>query len=327
MSKAAKLLLGIDIGGTKLHAVVADETGRIRARARQKVGADSSFAAVMKRLRKLARSACREAGVKLGDIVAVGAGVPSPVLPDGTAVNAPNLGWQQAPVGRALSKLLGKPCVALNDCDAGTYGEHVFGAARGAETAVGLFMGTGLGGGIVSAGRLICGDNHQAAEVGHMVVVKDGRQCGCGHRGCLEAYASKTGMLRRITQEIARGRPTVLADPESGAVQLRSSALAQAYKLGDPVAVEALHEAADYCGVGVGNLITLLGPSVVVLGGGVMEALGRKLLARVRRAAAEVAWPPSSFGDTAIELATLGDDAVALGAVAWAARRQSTNRR
>jgi len=319
-----RIYAGIDIGGTKLHAVIATAKGRVLGRARKKVGADTSFDAVMQRLTTVVHKACKHADVSLDGVASVGIGAPSPVLPDGTAVDAPNLGWRSVPLVPRAAALLGRPCFAANDCDAGTYGEYRFGAARGARTAAGLFMGTGLGGGLVLDGQILRGDNQQAAEVGHMVVVKDGERCGCGRRGCLEAYASKTGMLRRLAHEIGdRGRASLLTD--SGATdlsQLRSGALARAYAAGDEVTVEVLHEAADFLGVGAGNLITLLGPSVIVLGGGVMEALGDQLLGRVRRGAQAVTFPESSFADTTIRLAELGDDAVALGAVAWAAHQR-----
>ena len=316
-------VVGVDIGGTKLHAVVADEHGRVFGRARKKVGRDTSFAAVMERVDKLVREACAEANIGLEAVTAIGVGAPSPVLPNGTAINAPNLGWSQVPLGPTLTQLFRRPCFGANDCDAGTLGEYAFGAARGARTAVGLFMGTGLGGGIVLEGQIHSGDNYKAAEIGHMVVVKDGRRCGCGHRGCLEAYASKSGMARRFEKELReKDRKTVLSELCGGDfAQLRSSDLAQAYGAGDELAVEALHEAAEYLGVGVANLITLLGPSVVVLGGGVLSALGEALFDRICSSARALTWPPSSFEDTSIRLATLGDDAVALGAVAWALRK------
>lgn len=320
MAKQAEpLFIGIDIGGTKLHAVVAGQKCKVLARARKKVGKETGFDAVIERVGKVVRSVCDEAGVSLGDVAAVGVGAPSPILPDGTAVHAPNLGWKDAPVGAAIGRMLERPCRVANDCDAGTLAETVFGAARGAPSAVGLFMGTGLGGGIVIDGQMICGDNHQAAEVGHMVVMHGGRRCGCGHLGCLEAYASKTGMAARIAEAADQGRASLLTERADGELpKLRSSLLARAYRERDELAIEVIDEAAEYLGVGVGNLMTLLGPSVVVLGGGVMEAMGPVLLDRVRAAARQVAFPESSFEQTRIELAALGDDAVALGAVALA---------
>ena len=190
-----------------------------------------------------------------------------------------------------------------------------------------LFMGTGLGGGVVLDGRLITGANHQAAELGHAIIVKDGRRCGCGNRGCVEAYASKTGMGRRITHEVlCEGRQTLLTELCGGHHygNIRSGLLRKAYEAGDELTLETLHEAADYLGQGIGSLITLLGPDMVVLGGGVLEALGQALLPRVKAAARSVTFPASSFSDTRIRLAALGDDAVALGAVAWAIQQAST---
>jgi len=314
-----QLFVGIDIGGTKLHAVVADPRGNILGRARKKVGKDKRFDAVMARVEEVAQSACARASVELGAVAAVGVGAPSPILPDGTAVCAPNLGWTNVPVGAVIGARLERPCRVANDCDAGTLAETVFGAARGARSAVGLFMGTGLGGGIVIDGQLVSGDHHLAAEVGHMIVVREGRRCGCGHHGCLEAYASKTGMAARIVAAAKKGRKSQLTKRTDGKLpKLRAKLLSRAYQDRDALAVEVIDEAADFLGVGVGNLMTLLGPSVVVLGGGVMEAMGKLLLDRVRAAARAVTFPEAAFGHTRIELATLGDDVVALGAVALA---------
>lgn len=314
---------GIDIGGTKLHAVIADGSGRVLAAARKKTRPERGFAGVMERVAEVAQLACDKAEVRLSELSAVGVGAPSPILPDGTAVNAPNLGWVNEPLVATLKAHLDHPIVAANDCDAGTFGEFTFGAARGARTVVGLFMGTGLGGGIVIDGELICGENNKAAEIGHMKVVVDGRRCGCGQVGCLEAYASKTGMLKRIACAIhCEGRETLLDELCEGDFKsIRSSALAKAYAQGDAVAVESLAEAARYLGVGVANMITLLGPEIVVLGGGVLEALGEQLIGSVRETATAQSFPPGSSKDTRVELAALGDDAVALGAVALARQR------
>ncbi|MBW2457525.1 MAG: ROK family protein [Deltaproteobacteria bacterium] len=314
-----QLFLGIDIGGTKLHAVVADRRGHVLGRARKKVGKDKRFDAVIQRVDEVARTACARASIELQDVATVGVGAPSPVLADGTAVCAPNLGWSNVPVGPVIGRMVERPCRVANDCDAGTLAETVFGAARGARSAVGLFMGTGLGGGIVVDGKMVCGDHHLAAEVGHMVVVRDGRRCGCGHNGCLEAYASKTGMAARIVAAAKAGRASPLTQRREGKLpKLRAKLLARAYQDRDELAVEVIDEAAEFLGLGVGNLMTLLGPSVVVLGGGVMEAMGELLLDRVRAAAQAVTFPEAAFEHTRIELAALGDDVVALGAVALA---------
>lgn len=320
-NKTKAVHVGVDIGGTKLYAVVM-RRGKVRGRARRKTRGESGFEAVLHRVRRTVKEACKEAGVELTDVAAVGVGAPSPLLPDGTLVHAPNLGWREVPLGRSLTELLGRPVYTINDCNAGTLAELEFGAARGARAAVGLFMGTGLGGGIVVDGRIVEGHNHLAAELGHMKVAAGGRPCGCGGRGCLEAYASKSGLGYRLNLEIACERRSSMLDELCGGDfrNVRSGLLARAYRAGDPVAVEALNEAADYLGLGVANCLTILGPEVVVLGGGVMEALGEELLPRVRRAARENTFPPACYADARIAVAELGDDSVALGALAWARR-------
>ncbi len=313
---------GVDIGATKLHAVVARADGTVLARARKKTKASRGFEAVLDRVREVLEEACGEAKVDFDDLAAVGVGAPSAVREDGTAVNAPNMGWRDAPLASSLAKVLRRPVIAGNDCDVGTLGEWVFGAGRGAGTLVGFFMGTGLGGGIVRRGEILHGESGIAAELGHMIVVLNGRECGCGRMGCLEAYASKTGMGRRLAMEIgAKGRPSSLESEDGDFSGIRSGALARAWEGGDAVVREILDEAAWYLGVGVGNMITILGPDVVVLGGGVFEALGPRLIDKVRKSARAHTFPPSAFETTRIVLSKLGDDAVALGAIAHALQR------
>ena len=311
---------GVDIGGTKLHAIVADGKGNILARSRMKAKGEAGFKAVMGRVKSCIENACDEASLSLKKITAVGVGAPSAILPNGVAVNAPNMGWKNVPLTRQLKKALKRPVFALNDCEAGTLGEYQFGAGRKAKTLVGLFMGTGLGGGIIQRGRLLNGENSLAGELGHMVVERDGRECGCGGRGCLEAYASKLGMGHFIRHQVeTEGKKSILeALCAAEYDNIRSGLLAKAYAAGDPVAIMALQEAANYLGLGVGNMITLFGPDTIVLGGGVMEALGKELIDRVRKEAEAVSFPRRSYADTKIRLAQLGDDAAAFGAVAWA---------
>jgi glucokinase len=249
-------------------------------------------------------------------VCVVGVGAPSPILPDGTAVAAPNLGWSNLPLTKRLTSLLEKPVFAENDCNAGTYGEFTVGGHSKANTLIGVFMGTGLGGGIIKEGQLITGENNMAAEIGHMTIVVDGRPCGCGKRGCVEAYASKRGMGYAFKQAIFLDkRPSMLTEfgIKDGYENVKSSILKKGWHAEDAVVRETLLSAARYLGVAVGNLITLLGPNVIVLGGGVMDALGEELLPVIREHAERHSFPPRSAEDTRLELATLGDDAVALG--------------
>ena len=273
--------------------------------------------------------AATEANVEIDALRVIGVGAPSPILRDGTAIAAPNMGWKNEPLTKTLRAALKVPVFAENDCNVGTFGEFALATKKKSGTVIGLFMGTGLGGGMVRNGEIITGDNSMAAEVGHMTVAVDGRPCGCGKRGCLEAYASKKGMAYAFKQAILLDkRPSVLTElvEDAGYDNIRSSLLKKAWDAGDEVARETLQDAARFIGIGAGNLITLLGPKTLVLGGGVFDALGKELLPIVEQSARAHTFPTKSFDDTSLELAKLGDDAVALGAMAYAKARAESEK-
>ena len=243
---SARLFGGIDIGGTKILAMVVDENGNVISSAKKKTKGEGGFKPVVERAVTALKEAVEMEGLTFDHLSAVGVAVPMPVLPDGTTPNASNLpGWKGAPIVKTVESMTYRPCFAENDCNAGTYGEYVWGAGKNAKTLIGFFVGTGLGGGIVFHDQLIVGENHLAAELGHIIVQEGGRICGCGHRGCLESYASKTGMARRIAWEVTiEGRKSMLSQsvPDGKYATIKSSALQEAYRKGDPVAVETLDE-------------------------------------------------------------------------------------
>lgn len=323
-----QLFAGIDIGGTKISVLITDASGNVLGRGKKKSKPERGFFEVMGRAADTVRDACDDAGVPQDRLIAAGVGAPSPILPDGTAITATNMGWENVPLTKTLQEKLDLPVFAENDCNAGTFGEFALGKKRKQGTLIGLFMGTGLGGGMVLDGKLVTGDNSMAAEIGHMTVNVGGRPCGCGKLGCIEAYASKTGMAYAFKQAILLDkRSSILPSlTEDGSLDnVRSSLLKRAWTEKDVVVRETLKEAAYYLGVAAGNLITLLGPETIVFGGGVFDALGEELLPLVKEAAKEHAFPPPSYKDTSIELARLGDDAVALGAMTYARSRLLTN--
>lgn len=321
-----ELYVGIDIGGTKISALVTDSAGKILGRAKKKSRPERGPESVLMRAAETAKEACAQAMESWDSVCAVGVGAPSPILPDGTAIAAPNMGWHNLPLTKWLTALLDKPVFAENDANAGTYGEYVVGGHSKANTLIGIFVGTGLGGGIIKDGQLVTGENNMAAEIGHMTIAVDGRPCGCGKRGCAEAYASKRGLGYAFKQAILLDkRPSMLTQlgSEEGYENVKSSILKKCWHEGDEVVRQALLSAALYLGVTAGNLITLLGPNVIVLGGGVMDALGDELLPVIREHTSRYSFPPQSAQDTRLELATLGDDAVALGAMAYGKARLS----
>ena len=322
-----RLYGGIDVGGTKILAVVADADGNVYSMAKKKTRGELGFKAVCERAAASLAEAAELEGLAVRQLAAIGIGVPMPVLEDGSTTSASNLpGWKGAPLVKTMESLTGRPCVAMNDCDAGTYGEFVYGAGKGAGTLMGFFVGTGLGGGIVLRGELVVGENRMAGELGHVIVQEGGRICNCGHRGCLEAYVAKTGMARRMAWEILfEGKQSILTQlaPDLAFGTIKATLLQEAYRKGDAVAVAALDESAHYLGVGIANYINIFGPDVIVIGGGVFESLGKELLPKVKESARQRVFPEQSFRDTRICFTKLGDNSVPLGAVAYARRRLS----
>jgi glucokinase len=206
--------------------------------------------------------------------------------------------------------------VALgNDVNLGTLAEVWLGAGRGAESVVGMFVGTGIGGGVVIDGKVRTGPEDLAGEIGHLVLMVDGPQCGCGNRGCFEALASRTAIERDIREAIAAGRPCALASKADD--RIRSGALARALASGDEVVTEVMTRVAHVLGQGVLTIRHLLDPELIILGGGVFEACGDFLMERIE---AEVRADPLTGSRDALRLvrSELGDDAVALGAAAFA---------
>lgn len=315
------LYAGIDIGGTKISVVITDNKGTVVGRSRKKSKPEKGFASVMERTACTVTEALATCAThETKDLVVAGVGAPSPILPDGTAVQAANMGWKRAPLCKTLHHLLKCPVYAENDCNAGAFGEYKLGGGKDAKLLIGLFVGTGLGGGIVMDGKLISGVNHMGGELGHMTIQRGGRLCGCGQRGCIEAYTSKIGMGYRFRHEIlCEKRSSLLTQLTKGNYSnIRSSILRQAWLAGDELAIETLTESAEYLGEAISSFISMLAPDRIVIGGGVYEALSRELLPIVRRKARETCYPTASFRDTRIIPATLGDDAVALGALEYA---------
>ncbi len=315
---ATPVKIGIDVGGTKVFTLVLDAaTRKILARTKADTPAGLKFDEFAAFLAAQAAQTLAEAGSSAADVQHIGVAVPSSVDPaTGVILHSPALGWKNLPARTPLEKAFGRPVLLDNDVNCGVLAEARLGAGRGSASVVGFFVGTGLGGGIVMDGKLIRGLRGSAGEFGHTVVRSNGRKCGCGKRGCLEAYCSKTAFGRRFERLIEkRGMKSCLPEllKDETFRNVRSKVLAKAYRRGDPVVCNVLDKGADMLGIGVANVMATLAPACVVLGGGVMEALGTDLLPFVRRSA-----EAHLFGlgpkDLNLKLAEFGDDAVALGA-------------
>ena len=310
-----RCILGIDLGGTKVSAAAMDPKGRIIGRARAKTGAWRDDEEVFATIARTGYRAIERAGIESSDLAAVGIGAPGPLDPGtGYIIESSNLKFKNFPLGPRLAEEFSVPTIVENDVNAGVYGEFKAGAARGARDVRGVFIGTGIGGGLILDGRLYHGASLNAGEAGHIIIEAGGPRCGCGNRGCLEALASRVAITRDVGRAIKRGRKTVLARHLKKETDLLSSQLLKsAYDADDAVVVKVMNRAADSIGVGLGSLVNLLGPEIIVLGGGVIEAMGKGFVRRIDDATRKIAFEICSR-DLKIVRAELGDDAGVIGA-------------
>lgn len=318
-------VLGIDLGGTKVSAGVLDGEGNIIGRARAKTKAWRETEDVFETIARVGHTAIERANLGAESITTLGIGSPGPLDPDtGYIIDSANLNFRNFPLGPRLAEEFGRPVVVANDVDAGTYGEFRAGAARGAKDVLGVFVGTGIGGGIIANGGLYHGFSKNAGEIGHIVIKAGGPKCNCGGRGCLESLASRTAIARDIRKAMKRGRKTMISKllgKKSDSIS--SSAIKKAFKAGDPLVIKIVSRAADYIGLTIGSMVNLLGPEVIVLGGGVIEALGDDMIKLIDRSARTIAFE-YSMKDVRIVKCELGGDAGIIGAALLAAEHLAT---
>lgn len=321
---SGSLGLGIDLGGTKiLVGVIGLASGKVHCRVKKRTRADLGpdevldrvVTAVEEALDGLDRDAARE-------VQSIGVAAAGQVdRESGTLVASPNLGGRiDMPLGRTFSKRLSLPVTLGNDVQAASLGEMRFGAAHGTARQLCVFVGTGIGGALIDNGELDAGPTGTAGELGHLVIDAGGRFCGCGGRGHLEAYASRTAIARVLASEIGRGRPSKLTtlledenvDDEDLAASIRSGMLARAVDQGDELVLEVLREAAWYLGLGLASAINFYNPLRIVLGGGLIEAMPDyvDLVVPVVKTCAL----PAPAAGVEIVASALGDDAGIVGA-------------
>jgi len=311
--------IGFDLGATKMMACVFDDDFKLHGSRRRKTRPSDGKEPPLRRIADTIEQALEAADVGLERVAGIGFGTPGPLdLDQGALLNAPNLPWGRLPLQRAMAKRFKRPVAVINDVDAGTYGEYVSGAARRARCAVGIFPGTGIGGGCVYEGCILRGRKLSCLEIGHIQVQPNGPLCGCGQRGCLEAVASRIAIAQAAAAAALRGEaPHLLQNAGADLAAIRSSALAEAIAAGDQVVENIVRDAARWLGIGIATVISLLAPDVVVLGGGLVEAMPNLFLTESESAARARVMPVFRRGFR-LTTAQLGDQATALGAAAWA---------
>jgi len=285
--------VGVDVGGTNIKAGVVDSSGRRLSRASIKTRAAEGPGPIADRIAACVSDSIRRAKLRPERIAGVGLTSPGPLDSQaGVIITAPNLpGFENVPLRQMVGDRIGLPVVLVNDANAAAWGEFWCGAGRHVDSLVMFTLGTGIGGGIVTDGRLLIGAHDHAAEVGHQRVADGGRLCGCGQRGCLEAYASATGVVGCVVEALEAGRRSSLRrlwrnDPDA----LTARVVFEAADAGDALAKRIVHEAAEYLAIGVVNVMNILNPAMVVFAGG-MIAAGDGFLDRIRDGVKRRAFP------------------------------------
>lgn len=316
--------VGVDLGGTKVATALVDSEGNIAATGRGSTGPQADPSAVIADIVASVREASATAAGER--ILAVGVGAAGQIDPTtGTIRSSPNLGWENVPLQRELERALEMPVLVANDVQAAAWGEWRHGAGQGMADIVCLFVGTGIGGGVIAAGHLLVGCGGSAGELGHIIIDRNGPPCRCGNHGCLEALAGGWAIAQRAKEAVA-------ADPGAGAAlvalaggrseNLTTAHVAEAAHQSDPLAQRLVAESGEALAVGVASIVNAFNPCVLILGGGVIEGLPELVqtvkegvLQRSLAAAAE---------QVSIVKAALGGHAGVIGAAAMARERFSS---
>jgi glucokinase len=311
--------VGFDLGGTKMLTSVMDSQFKILSRVRKKtkgyMGGDSGI----DRIVEMIKTAIAEAGIPLSKIGTIGIGCPGPVDMDkGVLISAPNMGWENMPIKKRLEDALNCKVFVTNDVDAGVYGEYRFGVAKDTRCVLGIFPGTGIGGGCVYEGKIFTGRRITCMEIGHTRIIPGGPLSSTGHEGTLEAIASRLAISTQAAQAAYRGQaPNLMKEAGTDLSQIRSGMLANAIKDGDKSIENIIKHACYNIGVSAASMIHVLAPDMIILGGGLVEAMPELFLNQISQSARE--WlMPAYKNITEFKVAKLGDDAAVLGSAAWA---------
>jgi glucokinase len=318
MTEPGKYWVGFDLGGTKMMAMAFDPQFQCLARERRKTKGHEGARTGLQRIEQMIEETLVAAKIPRAKLGGIGIGCPGAIdLERGIILESANLGWRDTKVRERISRTFGCPVALMNDVDAGLYGEYRFGAARDARCVLGVFPGTGIGGGCIYEGKVFRGRKYSCMEIGHIQVRSDGRLCGCGRSGCLETEASRLAVAAEAARAAYRGEaPNLMAIAGTDLSKIRSGALADAIRAGDVVIEQIISRAARFIGTAIGSLMNLLAPDVVVLGGGLIEALPKLMVDTIEQAARAQAMPTFCKSVKFVE-ARLGDDANAMGAAAW----------
>lgn len=310
-----KYYVGIDLGGTNIVAGVVDEQYNILAKASTKTNCPRPDREIARDMAKMAIQAVENAKLTMDQIEWIGIGTPGIANSrDGIIEYSNNLGFVNTPMVQYIQEDIDKPVFVENDANAAAYGEFVAGAAKGANNAVCITLGTGVGGGIIIDGKIYAGSNFAGAEIGHTVISVDGPQCTCGRKGCFEVFSSATGLIRMTKESMAKNPDSSmhkLVAERSGKVSARIAF--DAMRMGDAAAKAVVDDYIKYLAAGITNTINTFQPDILCIGGGVCNE-GDALLLPVKELVAKEVYTRNSKQNAQIVIAKLGNDAGIIGA-------------
>lgn len=312
------LVVGIDLGGTNMQIGVVSAEGKVVGQEKKKTKAEQGADAIVERMAKGIAKACEEAGTDLGAIQAVGIGAPGAIdFEHGVVIEAPNLGWRDFPLAERLGAALGgKPVLLDNDVNVAVFGENRLGAGKNARDLLGVWVGTGVGGGLILNGSLYYGGMGTAGEIGQMILFP---RAALGHR-TVEESCSRKNVVGRISKLAMQHHKTLLTELTDDLENIGAGTVAKAYEMGDELTRRVVNESADLLGDAIGSCVTLLSLPKVILGGGLTEALGGAFVDRVAAAARSVVFP-SRLKSVEFAETKLADRAGLLGAALLARER------
>ncbi len=305
--------IGVDLGGTNIALGLIDVGGRkINAKKSIKTNAPRPCREICEDIKRVSLELCAQEGISLSDVSWIGIATPGTVK-SGVVISAVNLGWIDEHIGDIITEITGRPAYVANDANAAAYAEAKWGCGKGEESLIAVTLGTGVGGGIILNGKIWEGFNGFAAELGHMVIVADGRHCGCGLRGCLEAYCSATALVHETRRMMKLYPDSIMWELAGGDItNIDGRTAFEANKRGDMAAHQIIDDFVAYLAIGIANVINIFQPAVVCVGGGISgegEALMKPLRERLKY---------TSFGTkdrrTRVEVAVFRNDAGIIGA-------------
>ena len=313
--------IGVDLGGAKILAGVFGKDLKLLGKNKIRTKPERGFDAVVGRIARCVFELADDFDIQIEQIKGLGIGTPGAIAPDGDVIFAGNLRWEDVPLKAELEEKLKIPVFIENDCNIATLGIYHKELKAVPENMVGIFLGKGVGAGLILNRQLYRGSHLTAGEIGHTVVDVHGEKCNCGNRGCFELFASRSAIFRRIDKAIQMGEKSLLATMTDGKLEdLRSGDLLKAMNRGDKCVGKVVDEAAEYTGIVVANVVNFLNPDIIVLGGGIIDALEERMMPIIERVAREHAFPGTE-NSFEVRASKLGDYAGITGAAVLAQQK------